>query len=94
MAPVAPGSGWSYRDMTRALSVATETHLISPQPDHHTARLANCEAEELRASLASARRAEQVRQAAAIEELTIASRRREPEVERSAERATEREAAR
>ncbi len=93
VAPIAPGSGWPYRDMTRALSVAAETHLIIPAPDQDTAQLANREAEQLKASLASARRAEQVRQAAAVEELRTASRRREPEAGRSRERGREREAA-
>jgi hypothetical protein len=91
VAPVAPGSGWSYRDMTRALSVAATTHLISPKPDEATAKETDREVVDLRRSLAMERRAEEIRQAAEVEELRSASRRRETEVGRNAERVGDRE---
>ena len=94
VAPAAPGSGWSYRDMTRALSVAASTHLISPQPDQAIAKATDREVADIRRSLAAARRAAEIKQAAEVEELRSASRRREAAAERSAERGRERETVR
>jgi hypothetical protein len=90
VAPVAPGSGWSYSDMTRALSVAASTHLISPEPNETTTTDAHREASDLRRSLAADQRAEQLRQAAMREEFADLDRRRARELEREPDRAASR----
>jgi conjugative relaxase-like TrwC/TraI family protein len=90
VAPVAPGSGWSYRDMTRALSVAASSHLISPPPDEATAVDTAREVAAIRASLDATRRAEHARQAATREGFVELDRRRARELDRGAERSAAR----
>ncbi|TMC04598.1 MAG: hypothetical protein E6J41_24335 [Chloroflexi bacterium] len=93
VAPVAPGSGWSYRDMTRALSVAATTYLISPEPSQAIAKASRHEAIELRSSLDADRRARQVRQAEMAAEFADQDRRRARELDRSSDRGAVRDGA-
>ena len=55
--------------MTRALSVAAETHLITHEPDAWMAAHASVEGRRLEESMSARARAEQVRQAAVSAEL-------------------------
>jgi hypothetical protein len=80
--------------MTRALSVAATTHLISPPPGEATTNDARREVAALQQSLDADRRTEQVRQAAMEAELADHDRTRAREVNRVPERAREAEGAR
>jgi hypothetical protein len=91
--PVAPGSGWSYTDMTRALSVAASSHLISPEPNEPTVRNTRREVADLGNSLAAERRAEQVRQATMAAKMREEERRGSYQVERPHDGTAEREGA-
>ena len=64
LAPSIGSGGAAYDGMTRAISVAAETHLITHEPDVWTAAHCRVEARRLEASIAVRARAEQVRQAA------------------------------
>jgi hypothetical protein len=74
-----------YQDMTKALSVAATTHLISPEPDQGIAATARHELDGLRRSQEAAARAEHVRQAAIEAELADRDRRLAREVVRARE---------
>jgi len=93
LAPPASAAGRAYGDMTRALSVAAEAHLVSHQPDAWTAAQAGIEAKRIRDGMASQARAENVCQVAAAAEIREAGRRREQDAERSHDRAVGHDAA-
>ena len=69
LAPPAASGGRGYDDMTRGLSVAAETHLVTHQPDAWMAAHVSVEARRLQESMAAREAAEQVRQAAVSAEL-------------------------
>src|SRR5262249_29778548 len=85
LAPSAGSGGTSYDGMTRALSVAAETHLLTHEAHALTAAHVRNEARRLAESMSGRGRAEQVRQAAVSAELRRAR-------ERDAERETVRPA--
>src|SRR5262249_21345849 len=91
LAPSAGSGGTSYDSMTRALSVAAETHLITHEPDAWTAVHFSNEARRLEESMSARARAEQVRQAAVSAELR---RVRERDAERETVRRASHEAER
>ena len=85
VAPAAPGSGWPYRDMTRALSIAATSHLFSPVPDQGTATASAREAAVMRESMAADRRARQMREATTVAEHQEQQRRQDRQAGRSRE---------